>query len=278
MSQHFGHCPYVIDFWGGSHGHFLEYVTNCWIFNSARTDCLFTHTGACHGAKNDQTYRQQSLVVCGHFSQFDLEIPELTKKIIRITIDDFMGACCYQINVICRAGDIPKKDKERENLTSDVLKDPVKLRNDYFAKLLDKQHAWNLPSQWKFQQVQNLEISMSSLYDFFTFLETMKKISAFLEHKFSPDQELFYLWQEFMARNQGWQAWTLCNEVLKDTMANRDRDIALEVEQQALLNLLLSKAVGLFDGDLFDKPYYPSRTDQIYRSVKLHLETFDSRF
>jgi hypothetical protein len=189
-----------------------------------------------------------------------------------------MGACCYQINVICRAGDIPKKDKERQSLSSDVLKDSVRLRNDYFAKLSDEQHAWSLPSQWKSQQVQNLEISMSSLYNFFTFLETMKKISVFLEHKFSPDQELFYLWQEFMARNQGWQAWTLCNEVLKDTMANRDRNVVLEVEQQALLNLLLSKAVGMCDGDLFDKSDYPSRTDQIYRSVKLYLDTFDSRF
>jgi hypothetical protein len=180
--------------------------------------------------------------------------------------------------VICRAGDIPKKTKEVENILSYVLEDPARLRNDYFAKLSDQQHGYNFPSQWKFHHVQNLEINMSSLYDFYEFLETMKKISEFLEHKFSPDQELFYLWQEFIARNQGWQSWTLCNEILKDTIANNDRAVNLEVEQQALLNVLLSRTLGIFDGDLFDKPDYPSNTKEIHRLIKLHLDTVDSRF
>lgn len=269
---------FVLDFWGGSHGHFLEYVINCWIFGCVRTDYLFTPTGTCHGAKADQRYQQESLIVCGHFSQFDLEIPRLSEKLIRIVVDDFVGACCYQINVICRAGDISKKDKESANISAEIINNPVLLRGDYFAKLMGGQHAWSLPIGWKFRQVQSLEINMSSLYDFFTFLEAMKNISNFLDHKFSPDQELFYLWQEFIARNQGWQSWTLCNEALKDTISNRDRELNLEVEQQALLNALLSRTVGIFDGDLFTEPNYPSNTKEIYKLVKLHLDTFDSRF
>lgn len=270
---------FVIDFWAGSHGHFLEYVINCWIFKCARTVDLFTHTGACHRAKQtDKRYQQESLIVCGHFSQLNLEISCLPEKLIRIVVDDFVGACCYQINVICRAGDIPKKDKELKNIASHVLNNPEILRGDYFAKLSNAAHAWSLPVEWKFQQVQSLEINMSLLYDFFTFLEVMQNISDFLQNKFSPDQELFYLWQEFIERNQGWQSWNLCNEILKDTISNRDREINLGVEQQALLNVLLSRTVGMFDGDLFTSPNYPSNTKEIYELVKLHLDTFDSRF
>jgi hypothetical protein len=269
---------FLIDFWGGSHGHFLEYVINCWIFGCARTDNLFSNTGACHGAKADERYREESLIVCGHFSQFDLEIPCLPEKLIRIVVNDFVGACCYQINVICRAGDIPKKEKELVNIIPHVLNNPEMLRNNYFSKLSSSQHAWGLPNGWKFEQVPSLEINMSSLYDFFTFLEVMKNIADFLENKFSPDQELFYLWQEFIARNQGWQSWTLCNETLKDAISNRDREINLEVEQQALLNVLLSRTTGIFDGDLFERPDYPSNTKEIYNLVKSHLDTFDSRF
>ena len=126
---------YVIDFWGGSHGHFLEYVVNCWIFGCPRTGHLFTHTGACHGAKTDKRYQQGSMVTCGHFSHWDLEFSDQPEKIIRIMIDDFVGACCYQINVICRAGDVPKKDKESNNIPTEVANDPVLLRANYFAKL-----------------------------------------------------------------------------------------------------------------------------------------------
>ena len=253
-------------------------MINCWIFNCSRTDNLFTHTGACHGAKEDEKYKKESLIRCGHLSQDDLEINQLPEKIIRISVDDFVGFCCYQINVICRAGDIPKKVKEISTVSQDILNSPAMLRMDYFSKFSSKEFAYELPTHWKFQDIASLEINMSCLYDFFSFLETLKKIADFLEHKFSPDQELFYLWEEFMNRNQGWQSWILCNDLVKDTMANRDRVIELEIEQQALLNLLLSKSIGIFDGDLFDRPDYPSNTKEIYGLIKKHLDIFDSKF
>lgn len=269
---------YLIDFYAGSHGHFLEYMVNCWVFNGVRTKDLFTHTGACHGAKKNKYYQQESVIRCGHFSQFDIEVSQLPEKVIRIIVEDFVGTCCYQLNVVYRAGDIPKKDKELASIPSHILHDRSMLRNDYFAKLSDEQCGISLPNQWKFQNVRSLEINMSSMYDFFLFLRTMRRIADFLEQKFSPDSELFYLWSEFMTRNQGWQSWILCNEILKDSIANRDRDIRLEAEQQALLNVLLSRTLGVFDGDLFDNPDYPTNTRKIYRLIKNHLDTFDARF
>jgi hypothetical protein len=269
---------YLIDFWGGSHGRFLEYVINCWIFNCRRTDKVFSQSGTCHGPKADQDYLRDSVIVCGHFSQFDIELEKRPEKIIRIVIDDFVGMCCYQINVIHRAGDIPKKEKEVASISPDIFNSPQRLRSDYFAKFSNNQHAYGLPDKWKFLDVSGLEVNMSSLYDFFSFMQTLKNIADFLEQKFSPDQELFDLWQEFIARNQGWRAWDMCNQLLKDIIANRDREINLEIEQQALLNLLLARVLGLFDGDLFDRPNYPLNTREIHTLVRLHLDTFDARF
>jgi hypothetical protein len=180
--------------------------------------------------------------------------------------------------MICRAGDIPKEVKESVSLPTKVINDPAMLRGDYFSKLSGGDHAWPLPSRWKFQNVENLEINMSSLYDFFKFLQTIKHIADFFNHKFSPDSELFDLWQEFMKRNQGWQSWITCNEVLQDSIANCDRDIEPEVHQQALLNVLLSRTLGIFDGDLFDNPNYPINTKNIYQLIKEHSDAFDARF
>jgi hypothetical protein len=269
---------YLIDFWTGSHGNFLEYVINCWIFGVPKTNHLFTHTGASHRAKADKNYREKSIIVCGHYSEYNLMVLLPPEKLIRIVIEDLVGACCYQINIACRAGDLSKEDQERASIPLHVRQHPNLLRGNYFAKLADIEHAYEMPNRWRFQDISSLEVNMSCLYDFFSFLSTMKKIADFLEQKFTPDCELIDLWTEFMARNQGWQAWTMCNSVLMDSIADRDRDIDLNIQQQALLNFLLSKAIGIFDGDLFDRPDYPCNTKQIYKLIKMHLDTFDSRF
>ena len=53
---------YLLDFWDGPHGHFLEYVINCWIFDCPRVPNLFTHTRACHGAKNKNLTKNHTVV------------------------------------------------------------------------------------------------------------------------------------------------------------------------------------------------------------------------
>lgn len=254
---------YLMDFFGGSHGNFLAYVVNCWIFESPRTDSLFSHTGACHGAKLSREYQRQSGIVCDHFSQFDIEVFRVPDKVIRIEINDFVGRCCRQINVIHRAGDIPMHVKQLK-LPQDILSNTTLLRNDWYSKLLSSKYACALPTQWKFKDIPALVVNMSSLYNFFLFLETLENIACFLHRRFSPDQELFVVWREFMERNQGWTAWTVCNDLLQDIIANRDRTINISIEQQALLNVLLSKACGIFDGKLFDQAEYPTNTREIY--------------
>jgi hypothetical protein len=47
---------------------------------------------------------------------------------------------------------------------------------------------------------------------------------------------------------------------------------------QALINSLLSKSVGIFDGELFDNDSYPSNTCQLWNMVDQHLKTFDQKF
>jgi hypothetical protein len=269
---------YLIDFWGGSHGHFLEYIVNCWIFDAPRVKNLFTHTGACHGAKKQKFYLDKAMVKCGHFSQNNIQVQCVPDKIVRITIDDFVGACCYQINVVCRAGDIPKKDKETKFIPSDVLNNMALLRLNYYSKFTDSEYGYKLPGQWKFENIPALQINMSLLYDFVSFLTTLKHIAEFFGHTFRPDQELFTVWEKFIELNQGWQSWVKCNNLVKAILANQDCEIDLIIEQQALLNVLLSKTIGIFDGELFSAVHYPSNTKIIHSLIKQHLDSFDSKF
>lgn len=169
-------------------------------------------------------------------------------------------------------------DKETKNLPADVLNNAALRRRDYYSKFTDIEFGVKLPGQWKFQDVPALEINMSLLYDFVSFLEVLKNIANFFQHTFCPDQELFYVWQKFIDLNQGWQSWVKCNDLIKAIMSNCDQEVSLVVEQQALLNALLSRTIGIFDGELFSAVCYPNNTKIIYDLVKHHLDTFDSRF
>lgn len=124
-------------------------------------------------------YRQDMLIVCDHFSQMDMPVARLPEKIVKIVVDDFFGACCCQINCICRAGDIPKQAKEEAQIPEHIRK---------------------------------------------------------------------------------------------------DREIDLHVEQEALLNALISKTLGIYDGILFDQADYPTNTKAVYDLLKMHQDTFDSKF
>jgi hypothetical protein len=267
---------YLIDFWGGSHGHFLEYVVNCWIFGIPRVENLFNENGACHGAKGNREYQHKSFVRCGHYSQFDVPIDH-NNKVIRIIIDDFLGYCCYQINVIHRAGDIPKSQKELF-IPADTRNNPVALRMDYYSKFMMDEHGWPIPDRWKFQDCEILEINMVDLYDFVSFMSLLRKIADFFKSTFVPDSELVAVWQEFMHKNQGWNTWILCKEILKDIISGNERIIDLEIEQQALLNVMLSKICSLHDGKLFFDTIYPNNTIVIHEIINEHLTNFDSRF
>jgi hypothetical protein len=43
----------LIDFHGATHGHFLEYIINTWIYQGSRVDNVFTELGTCHNPGNN---------------------------------------------------------------------------------------------------------------------------------------------------------------------------------------------------------------------------------
>lgn len=265
-----------LDFFSGSHGHFLEYVINTWLFKGPRVTNIFTTLGSSHMIRRNADYMDHRIIVADHYSEFNRPC-KLPSKIVRITINQDWANWIYQINVLARAGDIPLEKKLE--LTSETVRNtPQALRNEWYAKFTQSDHMYTLPGNWNFPEVLAYDFPMESLFDHTEFYKELYRLSSYLEITFTPDQELADLLTEFWSKNQGWNHYVQAKQIVSDVLTGVDNTFASNTISQALINSLLSNAVGIFDGELFDSDSYPLDTKTIWAIVEHHLKTFDSKF
>lgn len=267
----------LLDFFSGSHGHFLEYVINSWLFKGPRVKKnIFTHTGACHGPHKNLTYLKNRIICADHYSEFNKTIQD-PSKVVRITINKNWAQWIYQINVMSRAGDIPI-DKKLELIPPSIRSSPALLRNQWYAKFNFAENGYNVPNNWRWPNVPYYSFPMESLFDQTDFLRELYQLSKFLEITFSPDHELTNLLDQFLEKNQGWQYYKISKQLVVDTFNGKSTSFDSDEITQALINTMLSESVGMFDGALFEDNEYAINTDQVWQQVSHHLKSFDSKF
>lgn len=266
----------LLDFFSGSHGHFLEYVINTWFFDAPRIPNIFTNLGTCHGIRTHQSYQQQKIVCGGHYSEFNWSAT-VPHKLIRISINSDWANYIYQINVMTRAGDIPIEKKIL--LTPQIVRNTPRLyRNEWFSKFNFVGNGYRLPGQWRWNNIEAFEFRLESLFDIVEFYQELRKLSAYLQQSFKPDEELGRLFQSFLDKNQGWQYWQKAKQIADQTLLGNTMSFDSNEILQALINSLLAQSVGVFDGNLFDADEYPTDTLQIQKVIQQHLLTFDQKF
>ena len=266
----------AVDFFGASHGHFVDYILNIWIYQGHRVPQVFTDLGTSHLPFRDQKYHDSRQIFNGHYTQlkwgkFDPE------KIVRITIDNEWAKWIYQINVMCRVGDIPLEENLKL-IDHTVREQSCMLRNQWYSKFMDDSCAYTYPNNWRWQTTPAFNFGMEKLYDLYELYNTLHNCAAYLGMRFCPDIELAQVWHEFMQRNQGWQTYIKCKTIVAQTLSGVDTPIVTNEIEQALINTMLSKTVYIFDGLLFEQNQYPNSTAEIWTQVQQHLAAFDHRF
>jgi hypothetical protein len=237
---------------------------------------IFTEHGSCHLIRKDTAYMAHRIVEAAHYTEFDIS-QNIPTKVVRININQDWANWIYQINVMTRAGDIPLEKKLK--LTSEsVRRSPAKLRNEWYAKFNSTVDGYPLPNNWRWPDAAVVDFGMESLFDLVEFYNELRRLAEFLEITFVPDQELGDLFEEFLNRNQGWQYYKECKHLTHAAIAGNNIEFFSNEISQALINSLLSKSVGIFDGELFDNDSYPTNTSQVWNTVDQHLKTFDQKF
>lgn len=266
----------LLDFFSGSHGHFLEYVINTWLFNGPRVPNLFTDLGTSHGIRTHHQYQQSKIVCSGHYTEFKIHKVS-PHKLIRISINSDWANYIYQINVMARAGDIPIEKKIL--LINQVVRDIPRLyRNEWFSKFNFTENGYRLPEHWYWPDVVAFDFPMESLFDVVNFYQELYRLAEYLQQSFKPDRELGTVFENFLIKNQGWQYWHKAKLIVDQTLLGKTMSFDSDQILEALINTLMSQCVGMFEGVLFDHDQYPRNTKQLQTAVEKHVLTFDKKF
>lgn len=258
-----------IDFYGSTHGHFLEYVSNVYIMQTtpSKTSIFKPPTFSAHNA--DHNYLEDRVIECGHFSsKNNIAIDDI---VIRISVPDNDNMFFVAItNLIYKAGDIGF-EKQLLEIPESVRIDPVQHRENWYSKFAEKKLYADF--YHNFQCISNpvFEFPFESFFCFKDFCIALNKLATFLNQTFFPDQSLWKLWSEFIQHNQGWQSYINCNDILEKCFSNQDRQIDCTVIEQGWINYNLSKMCRLYQGPLFNEVVYPSSTDHMQQLIKQHL-------
>ena len=264
----------LLDFYSGSHGHFLEYLINVYIFRCPRVDKIFTNLGTSHGIRNSSDYMNSRLIVAGHYSEFNIQTGDPT-SVVRIQLNSEYSKAIYQINVDCRAGDIPT-EKKKQDIPANIQSIPHLLRNDYFSKLKFPEYGYIMPEEWRWSDSARIyDFPMESLFDLTTLYSEMHKLSNFLNHSWNPDISLASIWKEFIDANHGVQAWKKCKNILEMSLANTPMVFTCTPWEEALLTLLVEQSIGAI---LFKTNDFPQNTQEICQAIQQYIDTFDIQY
>jgi len=268
---------FLLDYYSGSHGNFLEYLINRFIFKVPKVENIFTKLGTCDILRQMPEYGNARMLQSNHYSEFSYITPDVVKKVVRIVLTSEQERVCYQINVDCRAGDIPS-EKKVFDIPDELRKSPSQLRQTYYAKLKFKENGYQLPDTWLNLSNDVYNFPMGDLYNFQKLVIQLNKLSYFLECTFNPGPELVEVWQQFIDRNHGLQAWKKVETILFHVMSNNDWEFVATPWEQALLNLQLTEIINIADGPLFDNDTYPTNSQQVWKHVQESIAEFDNRF
>lgn len=268
----------ALDFYSGSHGHFLEYVINAYIFKVPKVDNIFTPLGTCHLIRKDQTYMSGRIVEARHYSELDIPVNGTVDNVIRITVDNLLEHVCYQINVNCRAGDIPAEKKNLAiPITSTLLK--ADLRKNYYSKYTDPELGYQTPKpeNWVLSADNApFNFPMSSMYNLLDFYRTLNQLADYLNQTFLPDASLSTVWHKFVELNHGYQSWQKCQQVFDAVVSSQNKDVFLETHEEAVLNVLFAEAFKMYSGPLHELNQWPTNARDLFEIIENHLVELDT--
>lgn len=265
-----------IDFHGGTHGNFLEYIVNTQIFKTPESETsIFTpNRGSSHEA--DDTYQQHREVTCGHFSdnaQGKEDDPKYVgfqygndDKIIRIVIDQQTDKQFFiaLTNLLHRTSGATF-DQHMNQIPESVRNDRKLLRNNLYSKINERQRYCNLFPMFNRVWLPTFDFNFDAFFSYTSFCKELYKLSKWLDKEFVPSNRLYALWSEFIEKNQGYASYIKCDKVMQDILSNTDSKIDCTVLEEAWLNYLLSK-FGVYS-NVLDQLEYPTNAQEIYKQL-----------
>lgn len=268
-----------IDFFGGTHGNFLELLINLFIHQiDYKVDNFFNENGACHVKNLDPLYVRK--IECHHYSYFnipfnsddlvieihcseDFMVPALVNSLTRAG-NQVMDISNLEINTIKKLSVLPKASE----LLADIIKDygqqenypKSSIRNYFYSKFDVPEYGIGLFNTFN-HRGKKLIFPFSAFFDYEELCINLNKCAFFLEQNFYPSDLTYRLWSEFIRVNQGYASYNKCKEAMHAILAGDSMDISsLNIVEEAWLIYKTSKIFRCFDHPLLTADQFMSDT------------------
>jgi hypothetical protein len=252
-----------IDFFGGLHGHFLEYTINSLVDKVKKID-PFTHLGTSHNCS------LTPLATCAHYSCNKINIPDPTNVIqIQVKPDD-----CLLVNLLCfgRAGDHNfdlynfEKDFAKTirptnyytgfrqsllnygiDIANDVEVPKMVLRESlkFNFKIPENNSLYKMAT--KFYNVPDpLIVYVRTLYSLDTYLKLVESIIHWYNLDYQMDR-LWYseLWSKFMSKNHTFGAEQYSYAILQAVESKQQLPVRMNIIQESWLDAQLENLYNI---------------------------------
>jgi hypothetical protein len=278
-----------IDFFGGTHGHYLELVINHAIDGNSYdiSNNQFNANGACHVKSKDESYKP--ITRAGHWSYDNIPFND-NDLVIRIQVesDHFLIA---MINSFLRAGDQTLDLVDLHNQTYEKMSNLPKLK--FFLKMLSDNHGqaesysrqvlrhyfysmFAVPeygvdtfNQWAPAcYVHNFKFS--SFFSLEKFYVELQRIAQFVNLEFTPSTQMVELHRQFIEKNQGWQSYEKCSKIIQSIIEQQTVDLNLNIVEEAWLDWRISQIFNIYDLECLKQDSTPSTTSTIIKEINKH--------
>lgn len=270
------HPPLRIDFFGGTHGRFLEYVINVFLYHRDPGDSgPFTELGTAHAT--DAKYREDCVVLAYPYSFWHNHetygMPIESEHWLRIVVEDFSDEIFFIImtNGVTRVEDrgFDAYCTDQSDQFTEIRHSRHRFRNWWYDKIQQRNNHADMKALYchdSFIHVPQptFEFRYESLLDWHDFQREFSRLASFLQRSFDPGIALLTVWQNFMARNQGFMSKNHCDRILRALYTGDDQAVTCSVLEEAWINYCVRKHYNInLSGPLWNQDQYPQTTQEI---------------
>ena len=274
----------ALDFAPGLHGHFLEYVTNRYIFDVSEITDIFQSSGAVDRISVFEDYQNNKTIDCGHYSSlkswgklvrdFEKNIFIKHNSELDIILLTNIYHRCHRVANVSYDYDIQEIIEMHHSMMEG--EHDWELKNNWYAKLIERQ--LDEPTAYYKSNLPTINFNFECFFEFPKFVSELQKVSQFLNMTLRYDSSLYDLWCKFIKNNQGYNLYTRANKILSFAYGNQKYKIPDDWKLHAYINYVLTKSFRIHDGVLHTDTKYPTDTCDLYSIIQHHLNTFDEKF
>jgi hypothetical protein len=255
-----------IDFFGGTHGNFLELLINLFIYQiDVDQTKFFNKNGSCHLKNENPLYIPK--IKCNHYSYFNIPLNHDDLVIEIHCSDDFMLPAI--VNSLVRAGDEVIDISNLENNTikklfllpkaTELLKDIIKtygehenyprstIRNYFYSKFDVPEYGIDLFNNFNHTE-KKLIFPFGAFFDYEELCLNLNKCAFFLGMNFYPTDATYNIWKEFIRVNQGYQSYQKCKDAMHYILSEQSMDISnFNIVEEAWLLYRISRIFRCFN-------------------------------